>query len=167
MKINFINKPTIGDLKNVIKYVNRNLEIKAFPKIATNESLAEEYAKLWFQKYSLKEQIYSIAIFKEDVVGVSHVDLFHGRRKHGGKLAITVDNNYRDRGIGSLILKNIIQQCNNRGVFILRAEPTEDNSPMIHLLKKNRFFAEGRCKKAFLDDKKGFIDLIEFTLIIE
>lgn len=167
MKIKFINEPTITDLKKVIKYVNRNLEIDAFSKIATNEILTEDYAKLWHQKFRLNEQIYSIAILEEEIVGVSHIDLFHGRRKHGGKLAITVDNNSRGKGVGNLLLKNIIQQCKNRGVFLIRAEPTEDNSAMIHLLEKNDFHIEGRCRKAFLDDRRGFIDLIEFTLIIE
>lgn len=167
MKISFINEPTIPDLKKVIDYVNRNLVINAFPKIATKELLTEEYAKLWHQKFKLNEQLYSIAIYEEEIVGVSHIDLFHGRRKHGGELAITVDNKYRGKGIGNLLLKNIILQCKNKSVFIIRAAPTEDNRAIIHLLEKNGFFIEGRCKKAFLDDRKGFIDLIEYTLIIE
>lgn len=166
MDIKFINEPTISDLISVINYVNRNLETNAFSKIATNEKLTEDFALLWYQKFKLNEQIYSIATCDEDIVGVSHVDLFHGRRKHGGKLAITVDINFRGRGVGNSLLKNIIQQCKDRGVFLIRAEPTEDNSVMIHLLEKNGFSIEGRCHKAFSDDKKGFIDLIEYTLII-
>lgn len=166
MEIHFINDPTTDDLKNVINYVNRNLAENAFPKIATNEILSEEFAKLWHQKYKLNEQIYSIAISGDEIVGVSHIDLFHGRRKHGGKLAITVDNKYRGQGIGSLLLKNIISQCKAKGVFLIRAEPTEDNKAMIHLLKKNDFNTEGRCNKAFLDDSGDYLDLIEFTLII-
>lgn len=166
MKIHLINEPTIADLKKVIDYVNRNLADKAFPKIATNELLSQEYSKLWYQKYKLNEQLYSIAIYEDEIVGVSHINLFHGHRKHGGKLAITVDNKHRGRGIGNLLLKNIILQCKIKGVFLIRAEPTEDNYAMIHLLEKNDFYVEGRCKKAFLDDSGDYLDLIEFTLFI-
>ena len=167
MDVEFINEPTISDLLKVIKYVNRNLKQNAFLKIATNEKLTEDYAILWHQKYKLGEQIYSIATIEKEIVGVSHLDLFHGRRKHGGKLAITVDYDYRRKNIGDLLLKNIIQQCKMKGILLIRAEPTEDNSVMINLLEKNGFLVEGRCQKAFLDDKKGFIDLIEYTLVIE
>ncbi len=167
MNIEFINEPTISDLLKVIKYVNRNLKQNTFLKIATNETLTEDYAILWHQKFKLCEQIYSIATIEKNIVGVSHLDIFHGRRKHGGKLAITVDFDYRRKGTGDLLLKNIIQQCKSKGIFLIRAEPTEDNSIMIHLLEKNGFLVEGRCKKAFSDDKKGFIDLIEYTLFIE
>jgi len=167
MNIEFTNEPIMSDLLNVIKYVNRNLKLSAFSKIATNETLTEDDAILWHRKFALGEQIYSIATIEKNIVGVSHLDLFHGRRKHGGKLAITVDSDFRGKGIGDLLLKNIIQQCKSKGISLIRAEPTEDNSVMIHLLKKNGFLIEGRCVKAFSDDKKGFIDLVEYTLFME
>jgi ribosomal protein S18 acetylase RimI-like enzyme len=165
MNIKFENNPNLEDLINVVSYVNQNLDRKAFPKIATNEPLTHKHAKLWLKKYLLKEQIYSIAFMNGSIVGASHVDVFHGRRKHGGKLAITVDSEYRGKGIGELLLKDIINQCNLNGVFLIRAEPTEDNLPMINLLKKNGFIFEGKCTKAFHCDSGGYLDLFEFISI--
>lgn len=165
--IEFIADPTISDLENVVSYVNRNLSLNAFPKIATNEPLTEDHAALWHQKYLLGEQVYSIAVSHGGIVGVSHVDVFHGRRRHSGKLALTVDVDHRGKGIGDALLKEMIQQCKNRGVFLIRAEPTEDNAEMIHLLLKNGFTVEGKCQNGFLDDESGLIDLIEYTLTVE
>ncbi len=166
MEIQFINEPTMVELLRVIKYVNRNLKLKSLGKIATNAPLSDDHAVLWFHKYKIGEQIYSIAIWKDKVVGVSHLDVFHGRRNHGGKLAITIDADFRGKGIGNLLLKNMICQCKKKGISIIRAEPTEDNVKMIQLLEKNNFIVEGRAKKAFNDDEKGLIDLIEYTLFI-
>jgi L-amino acid N-acyltransferase YncA len=167
MKVYFINHPTIELLKNVIEYVNRNVSSGKFPKIATNELLTLNYAELWFQKFKLGKQLYSVAVIDDEIVGVSHIDIFHGRRNHGGKLAITVDAEFRNKGIGSVLLENIIEQCRVNGILLIRAEPTEDNKHMIHLLNKYGFKVDGRFRKAFHDDSGEYLDLIEYTLELQ
>ena len=166
INLRFITNPNISDFLNIVKYVNRNIESNSFPRIATNKNIPSENAYKWLHKVNNNEQIISIAKSGNIVVGVSHIDIFHGRRSHGGKLAMTVDNSYRSMGIGTRLMGSIINECKSSNIFWLRAEPTEDNIPMIKILQKFDFSIEGRCKNAFLSDDGKYLDLVEYARLM-
>jgi len=166
MIVEIENSPTLEQLRKVVEYVNRNIEINAFDRIATDKKIPSGTEKVWFEKLASGGIVCAIAFHGDKVVGASHIDIEHGRRKHCGRLAITVDIDYRRKGIASKLLTNIIEQCRQKGINNIRAEPPEDNIPAINLFKKFNFEYEGRRGKAFLSNDGQYKDLVEFTLIL-
>jgi len=65
-----------------------------------------------------------VAIESEEIVGFCEVD----RRKptsavsHRGGLGITVKKGYRGKGIGTMLLKGMIEMCRKRGLEVLELE---------------------------------------------
>ncbi|NLM75522.1 MAG: GNAT family N-acetyltransferase [Clostridiaceae bacterium] len=63
---------------------------------------------------------------------------------------LAVDNEYKGRGIASVLLSNIEKLCLNNGIYSIRVDTHEDNIPMQSLLKKNNFIY---CGIIYLEDK--------------
>lgn len=166
MEIRIETNPKLTDLLNVVKYVKRNLAVGAFPKIATNKPFLPLDAKEWFEKYKDGRQLYAIAYLNKQVVGVAHIDVERGRRKHCGKLAVTVDHAFRKKGVATALLIDLAKQCKAIGIINIRAEPTEDNNPIISLLEKLEYNVEGKQNRAFLSDEGNYLDIIELTLYL-
>ncbi|MEW8070181.1 MAG: GNAT family N-acetyltransferase [Candidatus Thiodiazotropha sp.] len=59
--------------------------------------------------------------------------------KEIAEFAITVADRYQNQGVGSLLLKLLIQHAKNNDITILRGYVIESNKPMQRLLKKNKF----------------------------
>lgn len=166
MEIEIVTQPTLADLQEVVSYVAGNISADAFPRIATDSPYPEKKAKEWLKKYRSGKQVYSIAKLEGRVIGVAHVDVEHGRRKHTGTLAITVDRRYRNCGVATVILKYLLKACKEKGVINLRAEPTSDNLAVIKLIGNAGFKKEGKRREAFLTDDGEYLDLIEFTKVL-
>lgn len=159
-EIQIVKEPSVELFREVIRYVNRNLKGGAFNQIATNTPMPLKKAQEWRRALSSGTQICAVALKSGKVVGASHLDIWHGRRKHTATLAITVDADHRRQGIAKAVMASIIDQAREKGIRVIIAEPSEDNVPAINLLKECGFRKEGRIKKGFRNDEGEFRDLI-------
>ena len=95
------------------------------------------------------EAIFLVAELDSKIVG--HMGIFLSskpRRKHVASFAITIHPNYQGKGIGSQLMEELINLCDN-WLNIVRTELTvyTNNEPAIALYKKYGFEIEGttRC----------------------
>ena len=69
---------------------------------------------------------------------------------------IVVKKNYRNNGVGTLLLENLISLCNELNLQSLSLEVNEENLPAINLYKKFGFKDIG-TRKNYYKDKNGII----------
>lgn len=69
---------------------------------------------------------------------------------------IVVNKNFRNNGIGTLLLKNIIQICESLNFTYINLEVNEENSIAIHLYENFGFEKLG-LRKNYYKDKNGII----------
>jgi len=102
-----------------------------------------------FVKKNIAEKIpQCFALDGEEVVGWA--DIFPLSRKtidHRGMLGMGVIPSYRGKGIGSLLLKEVIAMAKARGLEKVELEVYEGNSGARALYKKFGFVEEGHIRK--------------------
>ena len=69
---------------------------------------------------------------------------------------IVVKKSWRNQGVGSLLLNNLVSICKDLNLLSLSLEVNEDNHPAIHLYEKFGFRRIG-LRKNYYHDKNGFI----------
>ena len=69
---------------------------------------------------------------------------------------IVTKKSYRNQGIGTLLLENLISICQNLNLSSLSLEVNEDNQTAIHLYKKLGFKEIG-IRKNYYKNKNGII----------
>ncbi|MFO8083081.1 MAG: GNAT family N-acetyltransferase [Desulfobacterales bacterium] len=83
-----------------------------------------------------------------------------GWRKHQGEIRTTVDPEYREKGLSTLLIENLIEIANTMGLEQLTAElaPTLDEA---YFLFEKMGFKEAAVLKNFIKDQEGrYEDLV-------
>ena len=84
---------------------------------------------------------------------------------HHGKLGIAIIRKYRDRGIGSEMLKTLIEESRRTGIKTLELEVFADNQKAAHLYKAAGFKRVGTIPKKIF--RKGkFHDMIVMSMVL-
>jgi RimJ/RimL family protein N-acetyltransferase len=164
ISIQTIKKPSVELFRDAIKYVNRNLKEGAFDQIATNAPIPLREARKWREAMLSGHQVCAIALVSGKVIGVSHLNIGHGRRAHTATLAITVDKYYRRQGVATALMTSITNQAKEKGIRVIIAEPSEVNVAAINLLKRFGFKEAGRIRNGFRRDNGSLKDLVSLQL---
>lgn len=88
-----------------------------------------------------------------EIVGFAGIKIF---LDDADVMNIVVKKNYRNNGVGSLLLENLIALCNELNLQSLSLEVNEENLPAINLYKKFGFKDIG-TRKNYYKDKNGII----------
>ena len=166
--IEIVLNPPKELIKKTILYFNRNIRKNAFPLITTNVEFKTTDADIWYEMQKIGRHIRAVAVNRKgDVIGAGYLNRGVGRKSHTARIAVTVDLDYRGRGIGTLLFKTLINEAKKVGIIRIEDEPVETNIPAIHILEKLGFKREGiAVKKARLDDGT-FVNCIYMALILE
>ena len=112
--------------------------------------------ELWTERLrqSSGDDIVLVAVDGEEVVGSAGLHPEKKRRRaHVAMLGITVAESHTGRGIGSLLMAELVRLADN-WMHLLRIELTvyTDNEAAIHLYRKFGFETEGRLRAYALRD---------------
>ena len=88
-----------------------------------------------------------------EIVGFAGIKIF---LDDADIMNIVVKKNYRNNGVGTLLLENLISLCNELNLQSLSLEVNEENLPAINLYKKFGFKDIG-TRKNYYKDKNGII----------
>lgn len=138
-----------------------NIEIKKMNKNhleEIKENLEVDFDDFWNYNI-LKEELssdsskYIVAITKSEVIGfagikfaLDQVDIMN----------IVTRKNYRNKGVGTLLLRELISICKEFKANSIFLEVSEDNEPAIKLYKKLGFENVG-IRKNYYKDKNGIV----------
>jgi RimJ/RimL family protein N-acetyltransferase len=85
------------------------------------------------------------------------VDRSYAITRHTAVLGMSVDRNYRNRGIGTRLMNQAIKWAQTNAIVRLELEVYVDNGPAIHLYRKFGFEAEGR-KRMYANQRGRYYD---------
>ncbi len=138
-----IDRMNLDDLKSIKDILS--LEFDDF----WNYNILKDELESKNSKYIVVKDIES----NDEIVGFAGIKIFIDE---ADIMNIVVKKDYRNKGIGSLILENLILLCNKSNLKSLSLEVNEKNIPAINLYKKFGFKNIG-IRKNYYKDENGII----------
>lgn len=90
-----------------------------------------------------KESIYLMAYVKGAFAGNGRVNRGKGRHRHVGSIGISLRSAYRGEGIGTELMKSLIDEARTLGLRLLTLTCFETNVPALHMYEKLGFQKAG------------------------
>lgn len=109
-----IKWPNSSDAEIMCKYINTLSEEKTFIRFQGEKiSLEEEikYLKSQLEKIAKKKALTLLVFSHEKLIGISDINMRDKIERHIGVLGITIVKDFRGKGIGSLLMKYVIEQA--------------------------------------------------------
>ncbi len=156
MKIENANETHLKEINEITNYsiVNTNFNFNFEPKTL-------EDTKKWYDEHIQKDFPIIVCLLDNKVVGWASLSTFRDYRGYDKTVEVSlyVKNEYKRKGIGSLLLKNIEEEAKKRNFNAIVSAITGGNDASINLHKK--FGYEVKCtfeKIGFKNDT--FLDVV-------
>jgi RimJ/RimL family protein N-acetyltransferase len=156
------------DLDDLLELINCLVEEKA--DIVRTERVSREEEVDWLcgalSRLEKDDECYIVAEVSGKVVANSEVSRGRGYEKHVGGIGIAIKDGFRDIGIGTEMIKALIDQARRWGLKVLTLRVFASNRRAFHLYEKVGFVQTGVIpKKLFRDDE--YIDEVIMTKLLE
>ncbi|NHV45705.1 MAG: ribosomal protein S18-alanine N-acetyltransferase [Candidatus Verstraetearchaeota archaeon] len=140
-----IRKANINDLKEIYR-----IEKESFP---------DPYPYGLLKAFLFHPGVYLVAIVEEKIIGycigiIRNEDIGH-------IISIAVDKNYRRRGIGTILLRNTINELMKLGARKIRIEVRESNIAAIKLYEKIGFREKEKIYGYYSDGETAIVMFLE------
>lgn len=157
-----IREANEGDAQNLLELAMANILEQEFIITSPDEfNITVEEEKLWINNFiKAPTSLLLIAISDDKIVG-NIVVRGNSRKKlsHSAEIGMGIMMDYRNMGIGSLLLQEVIQWATKHELIErLTLQVFANNSRAIHLYHKLGFQEEGRQSKAIKVQGYGYID---------
>ncbi|MCD6537557.1 GNAT family N-acetyltransferase [Candidatus Bathyarchaeota archaeon] len=90
----------------------------------------------------------------------------HPRRREVGDLAIYVRQDFHNVGLGTAMMKKLLQLAQKEGMHKIELYVVEDNKVAIHLYKKFGFEIEGVSKDSFFGSNGKYHNMVKMGLLL-
>lgn len=156
-----IYKPNINLAENLLAFINRLVEEDTYLVLTEkNQTLESQlnYIKANLTSIKNKDGYVLWAMAGQRIVAIVSLIRCQYRSLHVGKISIMVDRDFREQGVGSYLLGNILDRAKNMGFKIVILDCFSDNIAALQLYKKYGFIEYGRLpnglfrKNQFSDD---------------
>jgi RimJ/RimL family protein N-acetyltransferase len=157
------------DLDDLLEMINSLVEEKA--NIIRDQKVSREEEIEWLSRALVRQEkeevIYIVAQVDGKAVANSEINRKQsGYEKHVGAIGIAIKEGFRDLGIGTEMMKALIEQGKKMGLKVLTLAAFANNARAIHVYKKIGFVETGRIPRKFFKDNK-YIDETIMTLELE
>jgi RimJ/RimL family protein N-acetyltransferase len=157
------------DLDDLLELINSLVDEKA--DIIVNKPVSREFEIEWLSRALCRlekdETLYLVAEVNGKVVANSEVSKHvNGYDKHAGMIGIAIHKDYRDVGIGTKMMKALIDYAKKEGLKVLMLTAFANNKRAIRVYEKNGFVQTGKIPKRFFKEGK-FVDEIIMTKMLE
>ncbi|PIR71544.1 MAG: hypothetical protein CO145_01015 [Candidatus Nealsonbacteria bacterium CG_4_9_14_3_um_filter_37_13] len=162
-----IRKISKNDLRNVKKFQDFiNSFVKEDAKIMMNEKISLKEERKWLKeklgKTRKQKALFLLAEHNAIIAGTTGIDLNIWRQSHIGDLGITIKKGYREIGLGTYLMKEIIKLAKKElkpKLKIIRLSVFPTNKPALALYKKFGFKKVARIPRQ-IQYKEKLIDEI-------
>lgn len=160
-----LRTPTWNDLDDLLALINSLVEERA--EILIDEKLLRSEEIDWLSKtlacLEKDETFQLVAEVGGRVVGTADFGRkTRGYDKHLGMLGIVIGSGYRDQGIGTEMMKTLIEHARAMDLRLLALGVYATNERAKHLYQKLGFVETGRIPRKFLREGK-YVD--EITMV--
>jgi ribosomal protein S18 acetylase RimI-like enzyme len=164
-----LRTPKWEDLDDLFGMINSLVEEKA--DIIRGEKLTREKEAEWLasvlKRVETGEQFYLFAELDGKVVASS--EIAHGMNaydSHVGTIGIAVREGFRDMGLGTRMMKTLIEHGRAMGLKVLTLCVFSTNERAIHVYEKVGFVKTGSIPRKFFKQGK-YVDETVMTMILE
>ena len=163
-----LRTPKWEDLDDLLGLINSLVEEGA--EIIRNEKVSREEEIDWLSKTlaSLEkdEVFFLVAEVDGKVIASSDIHPLRGFERHVGVLGIIIKNGFRDVGIGTEMMKVLVEQAYKMGLKVLTLTVFATNKRAIHVYEKVGFVQTGVIPKKHFKGGR-YIDEIIMTKLLE
>jgi ribosomal protein S18 acetylase RimI-like enzyme len=158
-----LRTPTWSDLDDLMAMINSLVEERA--DILIDEKVSRNQEIDWLSKALARlekdEAFYLVAQVEDKVVGNSELGRkTSGHDKHVGTLGIAIRNGYRDLGLGTEMMKTLIEQARAMNLKLLTLSVYATNEHAHHVYQSVGFVDVGRIPKKFLKDEQSIDEIV-------
>ena len=151
-----------------MELINSLVDEKA--EIARTEKVTREEEAEWLPKMlsSLEkdELFFLVAEVGRKVVASSNIEILRSNEKHVGVLGIVIKSGFRDLGIGTEMMKTLVEQAAALGLKVLTLQAFATNKRAVHVYEKAGFVQTGRVPMKHFRECQ-YIDEVIMTKLIE
>jgi len=164
-----LRTPRWDDLDDLLEMINSLVAEGADIVISEKVSRVEEID--WLARalsHLAKDEIlYLVAEVDGKVVANSEISMRRdGYDGHVGGIGIAIRECYRDVGIGTEMMKTLLEQARKIGLKVLTLFTFESNRRAIHVYENVGFVQTGKIPRKFFREGK-YIDEVIMTLVLE
>ena len=164
-----LRTPRWDDLDDLLEMINSLVAEGADIVISEKVSRVEEID--WLARalsHLAKDEIlYLVAEVDGKVVANSEISMRRdGYDGHVGGIGIAIREGYRNVGIGTEMMKTLVEQARKIGLKVLTLFTFESNRRAIHVYENVGFVQTGKIPRKFFREGK-YIDEVIMTLVLE
>jgi RimJ/RimL family protein N-acetyltransferase len=163
-----LRTPRVEDLDDLMELINSLVDEKA--EIARNERVTREEEAEWLPKMlsnlEKDELFFLVAEVGGKVVASSDIHILPRDERHVGVLGIVVKSGFRDLGIGTEMMKTLVEQAMNLSLKVLTLQAYATNERAIHVYGKVGFVQTGRVPNKHFKEGQ-YVDEVIMTKLIE
>jgi len=160
-----LRAPRMSDLDDLLEYINSLVDEGA--EILMEQRVTREAEADWLGKMLADtEKGLVICVAGEvdgKVVANSEVRKGTGKRSHTGTLGIAIRDGYRDVGIGTEMMRVLVEESGRAGLRLLRLTVFGSNLRARHVYEKVGFREIGKMPKAIRQGDE-FVDEVSMAL---
>lgn len=170
IKIRQISKKDLRNVKKFQVLVNSLIEEEA--QILMNKKITLKEEQKWLEeqidKVNSQKMVFLFAEYNNRIIGTTRISLHIGRQSHVVEFGIAIRKDYREIGLGSYLMKEIIKLAKKElkprpKIIRLRVFPT--NKPAIRLYRKFGFKKVAKIPKQIQYKGKLFDEIIMLKMI--
>jgi RimJ/RimL family protein N-acetyltransferase len=160
--------PRWEDLDDLLELINSLVDEKADIFRAERVSRLEEIDWLSKTLAGLEKDEFFFLVAEVDGKVVASSDLHpqRGYDKHVGVIGIVIKKGFRDVGIGTEIMKTLVEHARKTGLKVLTLSAFATNQRAIHVYEKIGFMETGKVPKRHFRDGQ-YIDEVIMTNLLE
>lgn len=133
--------PKLSDLDQLLDFINTLSNEQTFIRkqgAQLTRKEEKEYLQKFIEDISNKKAVKIFAFDGSNLVGAADIKMDIGALSHVGIFGITVSEQYRNRGIGTELMKRAIEEAKRsiKGLEIITMGVFADNDRAMHLYKK-------------------------------
>jgi RimJ/RimL family protein N-acetyltransferase len=163
-----LRTPKREDLGDLMGLINSLVDEKA--QIARMEKVTMEEEAEWMPKMlsNLEKDLlfFLVAEVNKKLVASSDIHILSGDEKHVGVLGIVVKAGFRDLGIGTEMMKTLVEQAEALGLKVLTLHVFATNKLAVHVYEKVGFVQTGKIPKKHFREGR-YIDEVIMTKLID
>ncbi|NTU69649.1 GNAT family N-acetyltransferase [bacterium] len=151
-----LRTPKQTDAKLLMEMINSVVQERDYILMTKKATLAQEKVVLnkWLKEIKNKKKLHIVVVSNNKIIGGSEITKGTGARSHVGRFGIVLMNGFREEGIGSIVMKEIIDLAKKvLKLKLVTLEVYGTNARAQGLYKKIGFKQIGTLPKAIL--RKG------------
>jgi len=163
-----LRTPRWEDLGDLLELINSVVDEGA--EISRDEKVSKEEEIDWLSRLlALLERgktFFLVAEVDGGVIASSDINRQTGYQKHVGVVGIVIKRGFRELGIGTAMMRVLIEQAEKMGMKVLTLTAFASNKRAIHVYEKVWFVQTGLIPKKHLKEGK-YIDEVIMTKLLE